>query len=231
MMMIPMMMPMMMTIMIMMMTFCSCDSSCHCHLQCIQRWQRFNRAQLRWRRLRRSVTGRPCLLLQWVWLSAGRAPSPDRPMRFFRLHWSARSRSTRPADQWVGWLVDWLVDWSCQWSVVDGVSLDNLIWSDPLLPCYVTLCAYVSTLPSPNLSQTINWFYPTLPWLACPDLLYLDTCTLCRPALSWQYNTIRDVNRKPENRISVLKTKSGFAYSVNEIQIYPLKSICLTKIA
>ena len=42
---------------------------------------------------------------------------------------------------------------------------------------------------------------------------------------------IRDVNRKPENRISVLKTKSGFAYSVNEIRIYLLKSICITKIA
>src|SRR6218665_5678 len=41
----------------------------------------------------------------------------------------------------------------------------------------------------------------------------------------------RDVNRNPENRISVLKTKSGFAYSVNEIRIYLLKSICLTKIA
>jgi len=41
---------------------------------------------------------------------------------------------------------------------------------------------------------------------------------------------IRDVNRKPENRISILETKFGFAYSVNEIQIYLLKSFCLSKI-
>jgi len=33
----------------------------------------------------------------------------------------------------------------------------------------------------------------------------------------------RDVNQKPENRISALETKSGFAYSVNEIRIFVLK--------
>jgi len=34
------------------------------------------------------------------------------------------------------------------------------------------------------------------------------------------YNTNRDVKRNPENRISVVETKSGSTYLANEIRIY-----------